>query len=148
MADGHQRLNAVFQALVNQALIKCQTSLAGNIIVAIRQDTGPGDGKTIDLESHLGKQGNIFFVMVVHINRFMGRIGVGRIAGEHFHLSSGYLHPIRAERDYVYTAQAASALLIRTLALVGSRRAAPKEVVRKFTHRHSSKLFFSETQPC
>ena len=68
MADGDQRLDAVFQALVDHPVVELQARLVGPVLLPGGEDTAPGDGEPVHLEAHLGKQGDVLFIAVIVVD--------------------------------------------------------------------------------
>ena len=149
MLDGDQRLDAVLLQFQKYVPVKIQTSLIGRFLHAVGVNARPGDGHAEHLEAHLGKQGNVLFVVVVEIDSLMIRIvvtrqhgpvgslrqgleahhlagvavliDVGRIAG--FRQGTGGLH--------VRSGKALAALVPAAFTLVGSGSTAPEEILRE-----------------
>src|SRR5699024_10342708 len=89
--------------------------------------------------THLRKQGDIFFVVVVQVDGLVGRIGVLAVAGQHLFLTPRHRAAVRPKRHYIHAGQAPAILVIGPLALVGRSGAAPQKA---FWHLHSSILTF------
>ena len=68
MEHGHDGLNAVFQALINQVIVKGD-SLRVDCPSTCWQNTGPRDGEAVRFEAHFSHQGDVFLVAVVVVNR-------------------------------------------------------------------------------
>ena len=79
--DCNQRLNAVLLALLEHVLVELKTLLVRLCLHAGREDTGPVDRCTEGLEAHLGKKRDVFFVMMIEINCFVGGIQSSRLNG-------------------------------------------------------------------
>lgn len=95
MADGDQRLNAIFQALVSDLLIERQPCLVGLLILAGGENARPGNREAAALEAHLGKEGNVLFSVVVVVNGDpSGVIGVSG-EGVVIQLTLHHLHPVQ-----------------------------------------------------
>ena len=139
VADGDQRLDAVFAALLEHAAVKGDACGVGLRVVPVGEDTGPCHRHPVALEAHLRKQGDVLFVMVVQVDRPVGRVDVPAVAGQHFELAPRHGAPVRAKGHHVHAGQAPAVLVVSAFALVGRGRAAPQEA---FGHFHSSILTF------
>ena len=130
MTQCHERLDAVLMALVHHAIVKREASVVGLIFESRWEDARPVHRETKDLESHLGEQGDVFFVVMVEIDTIVTGIelvGVelGRdLARVVMVAISSHIHATRTLAVYVPG----------SLELIGSSRAAPKKVFRKNTH--------------
>ena len=125
VAESDQRLNAVFVTLVKKALVKFQPLLVGLGIVAVGQDAGPGDGEPVAFEAHLRKEGDVLFIMVVHVDGLMGGVKVPGVTVQHLQCAHGHGEAVRAERYHIHAGQAPPALVVCALALVGGGGTAP-----------------------
>ena len=134
MANRNERLDAVFAAFIDQAVIEGETGLVGDRIIAVGQDARPCDGKTVDLETHLSKQGDILFVVMIQIDGLVGGIAVFLITGQHFHLPAGDLHSVGTKGDHIYRGKAASIDIVSAFTLVGGGGTAPQKVFGEGTH--------------
>ena len=135
MAQGHQRLNAVLVALIKELLIEAQALFVGLRVIAVGQDAGPGNGHAVAAEAHLGKELDVLLEVVVHVNGFVGGVEVLGIAVQHLQLAQRHGEAVGAKRHHVHTGQAAPALVVSALALVGGSGTAPQKVFREFAHR-------------
>ncbi|MPN15128.1 hypothetical protein SDC9_162457 [bioreactor metagenome] len=78
MADGDQRLDAVLFAAVKHAVVKGKAGFVWGVLGTGGENAGPVDRGAKHLKPHLGKQGNVLFVVVVKIDRFpAGVTGAG-----------------------------------------------------------------------
>ena len=57
-------------------LVVGQTLLVGLSIVAVRENATPCNGGAQAFHAHLAKHGNIFFVVMIEVDRFMRGIDV------------------------------------------------------------------------
>ena len=137
VADGHKRFNAVFVALIKHILIELQALFIGPGIVAVRQDAGPCDGQPEALETHLGKEGDILFIMVIQVNGFMAGIIVLVVALQHFQPTQRHREAVRAKRGHIHGGKALAACLPCALALVGSGGTAPQKIFGKTAHKET-----------
>lgn len=130
MTQRHERFDAVLMALVHHAIVKRKASRVGLIFESRWEDARPVHRETKDLESHLGEQGDVLFVVMVEIDTIVTGIelvGVelGRdLARVVMVAVSGHIHATRTLAVYVPG----------SLELIGSSRAAPKKVFWKNTH--------------
>ena len=131
MCDGHERLDAVLPALAEQVLVEGQAFLVGLRLVAVGEDAAPADGQAVGLEAHLGEQRDVLLVAVVHVDGGLCRVVIAVLEIEHLALSGHDRPACLAVRDHIDVGQAAATLVVRALALVGGRRAAPQEPIRK-----------------
>ena len=135
--DGHERLDAVRLALAEHVLVKGQAGLVGLGLVTVGEDTGPGQAHAEGLKAHLGKEGNVLLVVMVEIDAGLRGIVIAVLEVEHLALAGDHRVTLRAVRRHIHVGQAATVNVVRALALVGSRRAAPQEVI---TESHASIL--------
>ena len=80
VVEGHQWLDAVFQQLVAEILVKSDARLV-DLANTLGQHPGPADGKPVGLQAHLLHQGHILSPAVVKINGDVGVLAVGDLAG-------------------------------------------------------------------
>ena len=125
MADGNHRLNAIAKQFINHILIKPESFLIGFCFFSCWENPGPGKRKPITLKAHLCHQGNIFFPVMIHIDRLMRRkIRILRkrsVIQFSPHHSSAVFPPW----NHIYGSQAFSAFQVSALTLICSRSAAP-----------------------
>ena len=80
MAQRDQRLNAVLVHLGKEVAVELQALLIGLGFLAGGEDTGPCDGDAQHGKAHLGKQGKIFFIMMIEVDAAaLGIIGIIRV---------------------------------------------------------------------
>ena len=139
VADGDQRLDAVLAALLEHAAVEGDASRIGLGIVAVGEDAGPRNGQTIALEAHLRKQGNILFVVVVHVDGLVGGVEVLCIALQHLHLAARHRAAVGTEGDHIHAGQPTAVHIVCALTLVGSGCTAPQKA---FLHFHTDILTF------
>ena len=135
--DGHERLDAVRLTLAEYVLVEGQASLVGLGLVAVGEDAGPSQAHTEGLKAHLGKESDVLFVVVIEIDAGLRGIVIAVLEVEHFPLAGDHRIALGAVRSHVHVGQAAAVHVVGTLALVGSRCAAPQEVI---TESHVSIL--------
>ena len=135
--DGHERLDAVLLALAEHVLVEGQAGLVGLGLITVGEDTGPCQAHAEGLKAHLGKEGDVLLVVMVEIDAGLRGIVVAILEVEHLTLAGDHRVALSAVRRHVHVSQAATVHVVGTLALVGSRRAAPQEV---FTESHTSIL--------
>ena len=68
MAQGDDRLDAVFVHSIEHVIIELKACLVRHELVAIGKDPAPGNGGAEALEAKLAKEGNIVFVGVIEVN--------------------------------------------------------------------------------
>ena len=140
MRDGHERLDAVRLALAEHVLIEGQAGLVGLGLVTVGEDAGPRQAHTEGLKAHLGKEGDVFLVVVVEIDASLRGIVIAVLEFEHFTLTGDHRVALGAVRSHIHVGQAAAVHVVGALALVSSRRAAPQEVI---TESHASILSYA-----
>lgn len=74
MRDCDHRFNAPAVQFPEHILVVAQTLLVGLGIVAVRENATPCNGGAQALHAHLAKHGNVFFVVMVEVDGFMGGI--------------------------------------------------------------------------
>ena len=124
VAEGDDRLDAVLVALVEEIVVELQAGFVGGRLVAVGEDAGPGDGGAEALEAHLGKEGDVLFVVVVKVDGVV--VGVV-LAGQHAVGDPAGVGVV-AGGDHVHDAQALAALAVGALQLMGGHSAAPQEI--------------------
>ena len=124
VVEGDQGLNAVFQQLVNQLVIKAQTGLV-DFAVAVGDDAGPADGETVGFDTELFHQGDVFTVAVINI--------AGNIAG----IAEANVPGGGVVAEIVPDARALAVFVPGAFALIGGAGNAPEEVFRKLFHKCS-----------
>ena len=127
VAQRHQRLNAVFAALVKHLVIEGQTRLIGLFVVSIGENPAPVDGKPETGKSHLCKQRDVLFVMMIEVDCLMA--GIKRRLVRSGEEGSGRIH-IAAQQHIRHT-QSFAILQIRAFALICGHSAAPQKVLGK-----------------
>ena len=142
VADGHQRFDAVLMALIKQVFVVLQAFFVGHSIIAVRQDAGPCDGQAVALEAHLRKEGDILFIMVVHIDGLMAGIIVLPVTFQHFQLTPRHRETVRPKGGHIHRSKTLAAVLPCALALIGGCCAAPQKILRKTAHRIYLPVFF------
>ena len=135
--DSHEWLDAVLLALAEYILVEGQASLVGLGLVAVGEDAGPSQAHTEGLKAHLGKESDVLFVVVIEIDAGLRGIVIAVLEVEHFTLAGDHRIAFGAMRSHVHVGKAAAVHVVGALALVGSRRAAPQEVI---TESHASIL--------
>ena len=123
--------------LAEYVLVEGQASLVGLGLVAVGEDAGPSQAHTEGLKAHLGKESDVLFVVVIEIDAGLRGIVIAVLEVEHFTLAGDHRIALGAVRSHVHVGQAAAVHVVGTLALVGSRCAAPQEVI---TESHVSIL--------
>ena len=138
--DGHERLDAVCLALAEYVLVEGQASLVGLGLVTVGEDAGPRQAHAEGLKAHLGKESDVLLVVVIEIDASLRRIVIAVLEVEHLALAGDHRVALGAVRSHVHVGKAAAVHVVGALALVGSRRAAPQEVI---TESHASILSYA-----
>ena len=138
--DGHERLDAVLLALTEHVLVKGQAGLVGLALVTVGENAGPGQAHAEGLKTHLGKEGDVLLVVMVEIDAGLRGIVIAVLEVEHLALAGDHRVALGPVRSHVHVGQAAAVHVIRALALVSSRCAAPQEVI---TESHASILSYA-----
>ena len=68
VAQGDYWLNAILVHFVKQVVVEFQACFAWLLVVAIREDSGPGNRSSEGLKAHPGQQFDVFFVVVVEVD--------------------------------------------------------------------------------
>lgn len=123
--------------LAEYVLVEGQASLVGLGLVTVGEDAGPRQAHAEGLKAHLGKEGDVLLVMVIEIDAGLRGIVIAVLEVEHLALAGDHRIALGAVRSHVHVGQAAAVHVVGALALVGSRRAAPQEVI---TESHASIL--------
>ena len=126
MGNRHQRLDAVFMALVKEVVVELQPFLVRLRVVAVREDTAPGDGGAEHLEAHLREELDVLFIVMVEINGLEFQIVRRRL---------GRRGTLDAMRHDVLDIETLAVLIVRTLALVGRHCATPQKILRKVHYK-------------
>ena len=127
-------------ALAEHVLVEGQAGLVGLGLVAVGEDAGPGQAHAEGLKAHLGKESDVLLVVMVEIDAGLRGIVVAVLKVEHLALAGDHRVALGAVRGHVHVGQAAAVHVVGALALVGSRRAAPQEVI---TESHASILSYA-----
>src|SRR5699024_9335115 len=133
-----QRLDAIFMALVEHAVIKGETRFVGGVVIAVRENPGPGNGHPVALEAYLAEQTDVLLVVVVQVHRFMGRVLVRVVARQHLHPPGRDRETVLAKRDDINIRKTAASFVVAALTLIGSGCAAPKKICGKLGHCFTS----------
>ena len=121
VGEGNHWLDVVLQQLIEHVVIELQPLFVWLSFITLREDTGPGDGGTEALESHLSKQLDVFFVAAVEINGFVVRVVLTR-----FHLASNLArHAVSAAGQHIANAWAFALFIPAAFNLMRGNRAAP-----------------------
>ena len=127
--DGHERLDAVRLTLAEHVLVEGQAGLVGLGLVTVGEDAGPRQAHTEGLKAHLGKEGDVLLVVVIEIDAGLRGIVIAVLEVEHLALAGDHRIALGAVRSHVHVGKAAAVHVVGALALVGSRCAAPQEVI-------------------
>ena len=110
-------------AAVEYPVIESQASLVGLGLLPGGEDAGPVDGGAENLESHLGKEGDVLLVVMVKVNGFVTRIELVWADGSCHPFGSGYA----AVGAMIGDALPFAVQVPASLKLVGGAGAAPEE---------------------
>lgn len=124
MAQGNDRLDTIFQQLIEKVIIELKPCLIWLCIVPIGENPGPGDRGTEAFEAHLREQLHILLVPGVEVNGLM----VGVVAARQNALGDFPFHTVGPRRHHICDGHTFSALVPAALQLVRCHRAAPEEV--------------------
>lgn len=114
-------LDAVLAAFVEQIVIERQSFLVRRLFIAVRENARPGNRCPETLEAHFRHQGDVFFVVVIEVDRFM--VGIAFSGDDP--VGDPARHPVGAGRHDVGDAKAFAAHLPAAFNLMGSYCAAP-----------------------
>ena len=84
MRQRHQRGDVVLRHLVEQLVVEREAGFVRLGVVAVGVDAGPGDRDSQAVKAHLGKQGDIFRIAMVKIDRHILNPVVAWYALDHF----------------------------------------------------------------
>lgn len=115
--------------LTEYVLVEGQASLVGLGLVAVGENASPSQAHAEGLKAHLGKEGDVLLVMVIEIDAGLRGIVIAVLEVEHLALAGDHRIALGAVRSHVHVGQAAAVHVVGALALVGSRCAAPQEVI-------------------
>ena len=68
VVEGDHGLDPVLMALVKDFIVEGQTLLVGQGVVAVGEDTAPGNAHAKDAEAHLAQKRNVLLVGVVEVD--------------------------------------------------------------------------------
>ncbi len=92
MRQRHQRGDVVLRHLVEQLVVEREAGFVRLGFVAVGVDAGPGDRDSQAVKTHLGKQGDIFRIAMVKIDRHIFYAAVAEYALDHFAENAVRLH--------------------------------------------------------
>ena len=127
MAQRDKRLDVVLPKLIEQVIIEFESFFIRLCLVASGENSGPGNRGTESFEAHLGKQGNVFFIVVIKISRFVVRIILSRknaVCDPARLVRSADSHDIRNRNSF-------SAYIISAFNLMSGSSSAPHKI---FSH--------------
>ena len=125
MAERYQRLDVVLFALLEHRAIEGNALFVRQRFVAVRVEAAPGNGGAEHRKAHLRHQGNVFFIAMVKINRFVARVELVVTQRKTLFLTELHRQAIRAVGDHIDRRQSFAAFTVSTFTLVGGKRAAP-----------------------
>ena len=125
MCDCDKGLDSVFAALFEYIFIELKPFLVRLCLVPVREDTCPCDGETVCLESHLAEHGDILLVVMIHVDRFHGRIVMFAVRTKHLFMTQAHRETVFTVRAHVYIRKPSSAFVVSSFTLIRGCRAAP-----------------------
>lgn len=134
VADGNKRLDPIFMAFIEHGIVEGKALFARLGIIAVWQDAGPCDGQPETPEAHLGKEGDILFVVVIQVNGLVAGVIVPVVAFQHFQPAQRHRKAVSAKRGHIHGGKALAARLPCAFALVGSGGTAPQKIFRETAH--------------
>ena len=132
--EGHERLDVVSAQAVENAVVEGEAGLVGLGVVAVGEDTAPGDGHAEHVEAHLGEQRNVLLVVMVEIDAVM--VGIEAVGVDIDRDLARLL--IAAAQEVVVDGSAAAVHVPSALKLVGGGGATPIETLGELDvcHEH------------
>ena len=132
--EGHERLDIVGTQAVENAVVEGEAGLIGLSVVAVGEDTAPGDGHAEHIEAHLGEQRDVFLVVMVEIDTVM--IGVEAVGVDVDRNLTRLL--VAASQEVVVDGRTAAVHVPSALKLVGGGGATPIETLGELDvcHEH------------
>ena len=125
MGHGHQGLDAMGVAAVEDPVVEGETGLVGLGVVAVGEDAAPADGHAEHVEAHLREQRDVLLVAVVEVDAVM--VGIELVGID---LEGDLARPlVGAAREVVVDGRTAAVCVPGTLELVGGRGPAPEEAL-------------------
>ena len=121
VGEGDHRFDVVFQQLVEHIVVELQPLFVWLRFVTFREDARPGDRGAEALETHLGKQLDVFFIVAVEVDGLV----VWVVFTRHDFLGDFARDAVRTAGQYVTNAWPFSAFVPAAFNLVSGNRAAP-----------------------
>ena len=137
--EGHERLDVVGAQAVENAVVEGEAGLVGLSIVAVGEDTAPGDGHAEHAEAHLGEQRNVLLVVMVEIDAVM--VGVETIGVDVDRNLTRLL--VAAAQEVVVDGRTAAVHVPSALKLVGGGGATPIEALGELDVCHEHLLYIA-----
>ncbi|MNZ44372.1 hypothetical protein D3C78_620030 [compost metagenome] len=144
VAQGHQGLDVVLSALLEQRPVEGDALGVGLLLVPLGIEPAPGDGGAKHGEAHLGHQGYVFLVAVIEIYGLVAWVELVIPQGEALLLAKLDRHAVGAMGDHVDRGQPLAPLAMAAFRLVGGQGAAPEEAFGKSGYRHWLPLVMSD----
>ena len=127
MRQGHERLDAVLAAAVEDAVVEREAGLVGLGVVAVGEDAAPGDGHAEHVEAHLSEQRDVLLVMMVEVDAVV--IGIEHVGLD---VDRDLTRLLVATAGEVVVDGGASPIDVpRALELIGRSGATPIEILRE-----------------
>ena len=124
MHECHDRLDPVFMKFIKKIIIEGKTLLIRRFLIASRVDPGPGYRNSQSRKAHFRKQGDIFLIGMIEIDRLMAGIILPRID---FIMDLSWLIG-RTDRDDIHDAWPFAVKIPGSLTLVCSQGSSVKEI--------------------
>ena len=128
--EGDERLDAVCEAAVEDAVVEGHARLKRLVLEARRVEARPVDGGAQAVEAHLGEEGDVLLVVMVEVDGLMAGVELVGV-----NLDGDALLLVEDATDAVVDHRIALAVNVpRALELVGRAGTAPQEVVLENAH--------------
>ena len=137
--EGHERLDVVGAQAVEDAVVEGEAGLVGLSIVAVGEDTAPGDGHAEHVEAHLGEQRDVLLIVMVEIDAVM--VGVETIGVDVDRNLARLL--VAAAQEVVVDGRTAAVHVPSALKLVGGGGATPIEALGELDVCHEHLLYIA-----
>ena len=130
----HERLDIVGAQAVEDAIVEGEAGLVGLGVVAVGEDTAPGNGHAEHVEAHLGEQRDVLLVVMVEVDAVM--VGIEAIGVDVDRDLTRLL--VAAAQEVVVDGSAAAVHVPSALKLVGGGSATPIETLGELDvcHEH------------
>ena len=123
--ERHERLDVVSTQAVEDAVVEGEAGLVGLGVVAVGENTAPGDGHAEHVEAHLGEQRNVLLVVMVEVDAVM--VGIEAV-GIDIDRNLAWLL-VAAAQEVVVDRRTAAVNVPSALKLIGGGSATPIETL-------------------